>query len=152
MTNEQKETVRRAMLKIYVEGNPKGREAVIEEAIKSIQKDGATAFKWIYLGVKNYASFGDQRFDCEYGMCPRHGSIVFSIGRKNRHGNDVLGSDEIFALEALRDFGTMESPEPNTRDRKQCNLFAVLRRMEDLQNNLAHYSTAVNAVTVESSL
>lgn len=33
-----------------------------------------------YFGVKNYDGFGDQRNDCEYGLGPRHGDIVFSIG------------------------------------------------------------------------
>lgn len=32
-----------------------------------------------YIGVKNYAHFGDQRADCSYGSSPRHGTIVFAI-------------------------------------------------------------------------
>lgn len=84
------------------------RKYLIEEAISLIQKNGKTAFKSVYLGIKNYASFGDQREDHSYGYVPRHGSIVFEIERKNRDKEVELGKDEIYFLEAVRDFGVVE--------------------------------------------
>jgi len=63
-----------------------------------------------YFGVKNYDAFGDQRHDCEYGMGPRHGSIVFSIGlttalrqrvRTGPHLEDHEIEDALYLLSAL---------------------------------------------------
>ncbi len=63
-----------------------------------------------YFGVKNYDAFGDQRTDCEYGMGPRHGSIVFSIGltpalrqrvRTGPHLEDQEIEDALYLLSAL---------------------------------------------------
>ena len=66
---------------ILVQGkcNTDKRRELLEEAIIEIQtKD--IPFESGYFGIKNYASFGDQRHDGRYDMCPKHGSIVFSIG------------------------------------------------------------------------
>jgi hypothetical protein len=63
-----------------------------------------------YFGVKNYDGFGDQRCDCEYGLGPRHGSIVFSIGltyelrervRTGPHLEDHEIEDALYLLSAL---------------------------------------------------
>lgn len=63
-----------------------------------------------YFGVKNYDGFGDQRTDCEYGMGPRHGSIVCSIGltralrdriRTGPHLEDAEIEDALYLLSAL---------------------------------------------------
>lgn len=63
-----------------------------------------------YFGVKNYDGFGDQRNDSEYGMGPRHGSIVFSIGltpamrqrvRTGPHLEDHEIEDALYLLSAL---------------------------------------------------
>jgi hypothetical protein len=63
-----------------------------------------------YFGVKNYDGFGDQRSDCEYGMGPRHGSIVFSIGltrplrdriRTGPHLENHEIEDALYLLSAL---------------------------------------------------
>jgi hypothetical protein len=35
-----------------------------------------------YFGTKSYDRWNGQRCDCEYGMGPRHGSIIFEIGLK----------------------------------------------------------------------
>lgn len=59
------------------------RQGAIADAIKAIASSDDPLCKE-YIGVKNYEGFGDQRSDSEYGMGPRHGSIVFSIGRENR--------------------------------------------------------------------
>lgn len=62
------------------------RQNAIADAIKIIAESN-DPLKSQYIGIKNYGGFGDQRCDCEYGMCPRHGSIVFRIGRKNTEEN-----------------------------------------------------------------
>lgn len=58
------------------------RPQAIADAIKAIAESDDPLSKQ-YIGVKNYDGFGDQREDHSYGMGPRHGSIVFEIGRKN---------------------------------------------------------------------
>ena len=73
-------------LEISGAANSPLRQKKIEEAIRLSQKeptwdsfhDGKTP---MYFGVKNYAGFGDQNADCPEGLCPRHGTIVFSIER-----------------------------------------------------------------------
>ncbi len=113
------ERCKRAMENIYMKGLPnegaasfpqESRGAKIEAAISAIQTDGANALMKQTFGVKNYASFGDQGCDCEYGYGPRHGYIVFEIGRtgKSREKHTVLGADEIYLLECCRDFGSVE--------------------------------------------
>lgn len=105
--------VRSAMKNLYVSGLPRTseRHRAISDAICSIQTDGSMALVSEYIGVKNYAHFGDQRSDHPYGYGPSHGSIVFSIGRQarseSRESGIVLGADEIYALECLRDFRGM---------------------------------------------
>ena len=102
--------VRRAMKTLSVSGLPRTteRQIAIADVIRSIQVDGGKALLSEYVGVKNYAHFGDQRSDHPYGYGPAHGSIVFSIGRAargaSRESGIVLGADEIYALECLRDF------------------------------------------------
>jgi hypothetical protein len=61
-----------------------------------------------YLGIKNYAAFGDQREDHTYGMGPRHGTIVFSIGRDHGH---LIEPGDVDELIRVRDFGGQEIPE-----------------------------------------
>lgn len=48
-----------------------------------------------YIGVKNYAHFGDQRADCDYNTGPRHGDIVFRIGLTSEARQRDLTPDEI---------------------------------------------------------
>lgn len=65
-----------------------------------------------YYGVKNYDRWTRQRTDCEYGMGPSHGSIVFSIGLNREHRGKGLTeqqrSDCIYYLEAMK-AGKLES-------------------------------------------
>ena len=61
------------------------RAKAVEDAIRAIA-ESEHALKDGYIGVKNYDAFGDQRTDCPYGMGPRHGGIVFSIGRASGRG------------------------------------------------------------------
>ncbi len=95
-----------AMQNIYVSGlcNSKVRQDAIEEAISAIQSDPNSALLERYIGVKNYAHFGDQGVNCEYGMGPRHGHVVFRIARHRSHIQKPLGDNEIYLLESCRDF------------------------------------------------
>lgn len=95
---------RRGMKQLRIDGFP--RSGLIEEAIAIIQKNPSEALKTRYLGIKNYASFGDQREDHEYGYGPKHGTIVFRIGRREGYVGSI-DSDAIHLLEAYRDFDPM---------------------------------------------
>lgn len=95
---------------IEVRGIPTGRGYLIEEAIRRIQADPDNALKTEYLGIKNYAHFGDQRSDHSYCMGPTHGSIVFSIGRQ-RSGAPIDPEADIQELLRVRDFGGQEIPK-----------------------------------------
>lgn len=114
MTKEQIELCLRGIQNIKVTGNPvPARHYKIEQAIKLIQTDSG-ALRGGYLGIKQYAHFGDQECDCAYGMGPTHGSIVFSIGRVHQNRNTAtLGEAEVFLLEAVRDFGVYGASNTN---------------------------------------
>lgn len=60
------------------------RASARQDAIRQLSTGKAeNAYKdlWSnYLGTKNYDRWHGQRCDCSYGMGPRHGSIIFSIG------------------------------------------------------------------------
>jgi len=125
-----------AMKDIQISGSPigSGRQKMIEEAIKQIIEYPSKALIGEYLGMKNYAGFGDQREDHRYGMGPRHGSIVFSIGRV-RGNEKTLGADHVYLLECVRDFGVIS--EPNQKDGRyinDLNLCNVLREYKQIKN------------------
>lgn len=73
----------------------KTRLQAVECAIDDLATTGGEVLRKEYVGVKNYAGFGDQRFDCEYGYGPSHGYIVFSIRLNVR--DRALTPDEIEA-------------------------------------------------------
>lgn len=133
-------------------GQPE-RLKVIEEAVAAIQHDGTTALTGGYLGVKNYASFPDQRCDCEYGMGPRHGSIVFEVGRRRGEKAQVakLGSDEIYLLEATRDAGHVYTLERNGYNANiQLNLPQTLAHLRDHQNRVDDLKASLEKVKVDT--
>lgn len=77
------------------------RAAAVENARRDIAA-GGDALLLRYRGVKNYEAFGDQGADCEYGMRPRHGDIVFEVGmvgsaRARVRGGEPLTPEEIDA-------------------------------------------------------
>jgi hypothetical protein len=86
-------------------GRPRWKQ--IERVIGWIAKDGSTALMHEHAYVKNYSCFGDQSGECSYGCGPKHGSIVFDIGRTKdgRAEGKVLGPDHIYLLECVRDGG-----------------------------------------------
>jgi len=69
------------------------RQEAIADAIKAIASS-EDPLSNEYIGVKNYAHFGDQREDHSYGMGPRHGNIVFKIGRSTRNAEPTLTEEQ----------------------------------------------------------
>lgn len=142
----------RALKNISVSGELIGgpRFSLLEDAIAAIQHDGAKALREEYMGIKNYAGFGDQREDHKYGYGPRHGHIVFSVRRLA--GSGVLGADEVYLLECVRDFGHVEQP----RDRltqggydhrpERLNLCEVLMRLQEAQSLADKYGALVDEI------
>jgi hypothetical protein len=124
------------MAQIIITGQPKAgaRTEAIADAIRIIQADPAGALKREYIGVKQYAGFGDQRADCEYGMGPKHGSVVFSIGRVGGAGSTVpLGPDAIYLLEAFRDFpGVKVKNESSDHRIDDLNLCGAILKWDQL--------------------
>lgn len=115
---------------VFVQGLPNtdNRRKLIERAITKIQEYPETAFSEKYIGFKNYAGFGDQEVVCEYGYGPRHGSVVYRIGRRNWNRNkSTLGENEIYLLECVRDFGYVED-----MDGEKINFCKLLDRLEKI--------------------
>lgn len=153
----------RALRHLRIEGlvSSEVREKAVSDAIASIQKDGALAMSMVYIGVKNYASFGDQREDHEYRMGPRHGSIVFKIGRTDaaRDGKFELGEDHIYLLECVRDGGAVEVlvGDPfitgtgyHAQHPSPLNFAEALMRMLKLRNLTGAYLSQIDDREVES--
>jgi len=127
------EKCERAMRHIYVRGlcNTARREGLIEKAIGLIQEDPQGALQSEYIGMKNYAGFGDQEISCGYGYGPRHGSVVFSIGRA-REQRPALGEDHIYFLECVRDFEGIE-----LGDEKSATLPSAIYAMRSAETTAA---------------
>lgn len=166
--------VRSAMKNVSVSGLPGTPERLraIAHAICSIQEDGSKALVNEYIGVKNYAHFGDQRSDHPYGYGPSHGWIVFSIGRQargaSRESGIVLGADEIYALECLRDFQGMapsramfaavaafapfqiDGRYPYGNEGRELNLFEAVRLLDAAEALAKAARGAVGSAYVES--
>jgi hypothetical protein len=146
----------RAMEDLEINGCAKGekREAMIADAIARIQQNPKDAMKVEYLGIKNYASFGDQREDHQYGFGPRHGSIVFRIGRKYSAGDVTLGEDHIYLLECVRDADPINEFETDplaARNRSRTlNLTQALERAGRYRALGNAYFGVIEAQTVES--
>jgi hypothetical protein len=121
------------------------RLKALENAIARIQKDGKNALSKEYVGVKNYAHFGDQRCDCQYGFGPSHGSIVFRIERATRvvRPKDdailVLGDDEVYFLECARDFQELAEAYGEYK-----NLYDYLMAYSEANNTLVEINRLFN--------
>jgi hypothetical protein len=83
-----------AILDIYGKFEKAGqdKDVVMEEFISKFVTDW-TFFKRRYLGTKSYASWHGQSIECEYGMGPSHGSVIFHIGYKRDFRNSEEMSD-----------------------------------------------------------
>lgn len=138
------ERCRRGMTQLHVEGSP--RNGLIEEAIAAIQKDPIGALRKEYFGIKNYAGFGDQREDHPYGYGPKHGSIVFRIGRANPGDGKPLDNDAIYFLEACRDFGTLVRPDSG-RD-VRLDLASVIRTHDRCAKQLSELRQALDGTAI----
>lgn len=124
---------------ITVQGIPNTpeRKELIEKAILTIQKNPKDAFQNGYIGMKNYAHFGDQYVCCDYGMGPRHGSVVFRIGRTNgRHTKSTLGENEVYFLECVRDF---ESCEYDDKEINLAQLFDKVTKIAGEWDECVHH-------------
>jgi hypothetical protein len=77
---------------VYIKGKAHSpcRKGVLQEAIQDLLNNSGKKMKERYFGVKNYDSFGDQECDCEYGMGPTYGSIVFEIGLHREYRNKTI--------------------------------------------------------------
>lgn len=143
---------RRGMESITVGGAvTPGRLYLIEEAIARIQSDPDKALGVEYLGIKNYASFGDQREDHTYGSGPRHGSIVFSIRRREREVAPNV--DAIYLLECVRDFGvvqvTIERTDGYDDGKRLFNLCDVIRRHDIMTRRVQEMASLLAGANVE---
>ncbi len=138
----------RAIEEIDVEGicNSPQRRKVISDAIAAIQKDGKTAMCKRYKGVKNYAGFGDQREDHDYGMGPAHGYIVFRVGRtgRGRNGEVELGADHIFFLEAARDYPGITFGLDKYSKPKKIGLSQTIKAMLTAEGNVQKLKEALD--------
>jgi hypothetical protein len=117
----------------------------IAEAIQHINFNNSTALTTHYIGVKIYAGFGYQREDHEYGRCPRHGSIVFSIGRrKDDKGQFIpLDKDSIYLLECIRDAGDFEPKDDLESYNGYTNPY---RNLAETLQILSNYSSKIDVI------
>lgn len=140
---------------ILVKGvaSTKERKDLVGEAIGQILRDPKTALKCEYLGYKQYEAFGDQRCDCSYGMGPRHGGIVFSVGRSSNYDENADHSDTIYFLKCFRDAPGRRRPTENggghyfTDD----NIQKVFRDMRDLEEESAKLQEFLDAIVVDEN-
>lgn len=97
---------------IHTQGvcNTRGREDLLEEALRLLQEHPTDWLKDQYMGIKRYAGFGDQRSDHPYGYGPKHGSIIFEIGRGHKYDPAKI-EDYIQFLLFFRDFRPVHKSE-----------------------------------------
>ena len=144
------ERLYRGAQQVRVEGvcNSSVRAKALEDAIAAIQTNSSSALKTHYVGVKNYASFGDQREDHQYSMGPKHGDIVFSI---RRVADGPIDDDAIYLLEAARDFGLVETGRTKEYGAKEkLDLCGVMERRQALRRELDLCELALETASVET--
>ena len=81
------------------------RASVLHDAIKQISTVEPIRPRYgdlwrVYFGTKSYDRWHGQRCDCEYGMGPGHGSIIFRVGLRDavrKREPAVLTAEEIEA-------------------------------------------------------
>ena len=82
------------------------RQSVVNDAIRQFASGEPVQSPYVDLwytrfATKNYDRWRGQRSDCGYGMCPRHGSICFSIGvleEVRKRPQSSLTADEVEAV------------------------------------------------------
>lgn len=155
MNHPNLEPLRHGMRRVRVSGVPNtpARLALIEEAV-GIILDGGDRLRGAYLGIKNYDRFGDQRSDHEYGMCPRHGNIVFRVEMpRERRGNpapltDDEKRDAVLYLLAERDFEPVKRQvvEQGYARERSYNLADCLEMHERAEVELEAWAAALRQV------
>jgi hypothetical protein len=158
----------RAINKINIEGRTpvvgdtrahfasSSRAKAVEDAIGEIQKNGETALMGEYIGIKNYAAFGDQREDHNYNMGPRHGTIVFRIERTRSAREEqgvTLNGDEVYFLECVRDFDDIKEPRSGLQQQDRwLNLCDILKERARLLARLDRLNMYVDTTSVETTV
>lgn len=146
------ERCEQAMRELDIRGIPDTpcRKKLIESAIGAIQANPADALKAEYFGIKNYAEFGDQRADCRYGYSPTHGSIVFKIGRRDRHTGPFSVDDCVYLLECVRDFGFFEAYDRGRNKDEKFNLVDAIKRYRTAESEARFIRTLIDSRVVET--
>ena len=86
-------TLAEALLAIEGQCSSESRIHTVHLAIRDLAS-GAPHLRRGYYGVKQYAHFGDQEIHGDYGMGPKHGQIVFSVGLKpEARGRDLTAEE-----------------------------------------------------------
>jgi len=145
---------KRGAKQLYMRGLPNTdrRKRLIEEAIIKIMTDPRDALSKGFIGFKNYASFGDQRHDCQYGYGPRHGSIVFEIGACARGPHEPFDADAVYYLECERDFVPYPAETAHRgqgEDSRPRNLWDALNLHSRRTTELNRIQLHLEAATVE---
>jgi hypothetical protein len=91
-----------------------------ERAIKYLLSGGG-ALMHEYVGTKDYAHWHGQGSDHSYGMGPKHGTIIFSIGLcrpiRERVSNPALSEEEIdAAVYYLRNLERIQAAQRAAKD------------------------------------
>lgn len=120
------------------------RKRLIGEAIGLIQKDPSIVLRKERLGYKNYEAFGDQRCDCEYGYGPRHGYIVFSIGRSTDYNEKENHEEKIYFLKCFRD-----APGLGKDGDKELNIQEVFQEMRSLELQSGELQEFLDVIEVD---
>lgn len=61
------------------------RAAALRGALSDLVSDGGKKLSREYFATKSYDRWHGQFLTCEYGMCPRHGGVIFEIGLTRDH-------------------------------------------------------------------
>lgn len=82
---------------IFIKGNPLGKidsgtTTILDLAINDIAEN-FHHLKNAYFGNKSYEAFY-QRYNCEYGLGPKHGSVVDMIGLKSQYRDKLITDEE----------------------------------------------------------
>jgi hypothetical protein len=132
MRNDFNEAILNDEIRIKGFCNTASRECLLEEAIGKLQTDPENFALKEYYGIKNYANFGDQRADCSYGMRPRHGTIVFSIGRGENYSPE---SSDLY-VDLLLYFRDFRNNVDVSKNKRALDLSSVVIEKKLIENKL----------------
>ena len=111
------DTIQRGLTVVEVDGRASTaeRRKVVAAACNELAQGGGK-LSTAYLGTKNYEGYVDQSEDHKYGYCPKHGSIVFSVGLKpefqlRRHPGDLSAEVINAALYVLNNLDAIQDAQ-----------------------------------------